>query len=245
VEVIYLPLCLVIASLLQISTNYFNDYYDWINGVDIERVGPERFSSNEITRKRLWLLAVVTLVICAICMIPLYQLSWWYLFAGLCSIYFSYGYTSGPLPLAYNCLGELFVFIFFGLVITMGSFYALTQSYNINIFIYACLFGVLNTVIISLNNFRDIETDSKVNKKTIATYLGNKKFKFFISGLILCQFSIELIMMNPKIVYCLLIYKLLFTYKIFRSGSQQDKKSLFIFGILNMLLSALTYMVII
>lgn len=245
IKILYLPLCLIIASLLQIATNYFNDYYDWLSGADAERVGPERFSSHDKTRQRLWQLAMASLLVCAICMIPLYQIGWEYLIAGLCSLYFAYGYTGGPFPLAYNRLGELFVFIFFGLVITIGSFYALTQFYSLNVFAFSCLFGILNTIIISLNNFRDIETDSKTDKKTIATYLGNQKFKLFILSLVLSQLLLELLMMNSVLIYGLLIFKLLFIYKVFQANSQQEKKSLFVIGILNMFISSLVYMVVI
>ncbi len=100
--------------------------------------------------------------------------SYYILIIGLLSILFAYLYTAGPFPLAYNGLGDLFVFLFFGPVALLGTFYVYTLKINYEVFFYSIAMGLLVANILVVNNFRDIETDKQAGKKTLSVIIGEK-----------------------------------------------------------------------
>jgi 1,4-dihydroxy-2-naphthoate octaprenyltransferase len=104
---------------------------------------------------------------------------WPFLVLGLLSLYLTYGYTGGKVSLAYRGLGEIFVFLFFGLFSVMGSFYLFALKINFEIFILSSIFGLLATTFIAVNNLRDRETDILVNKNTLATKWSHKNYRVF------------------------------------------------------------------
>lgn len=182
---------LVSSFCIQIGTNLVNDAMDFKKGADTEkRVGPARVTQKGIfTFKQVMIMATVFFVLAAIFGIPLVIHGGLpILFIGIVSILMGYAYTSGPMPLAYHGLGDLFVIIFFGLVAVGGLFYLLTGVYNLEAFIVGLQIGFLSTVLIAINNLRDIHTDVLVNKKTLAVRLGLTGGRIWIGFLIFAPF---------------------------------------------------------
>lgn len=170
---------LILASCLciQIGTNLFNDVIDHDKGADSEtRKGPTRATqSGLLSRKAVWIGAVTFLVLACVFALPLIWLRGWPVLAiGIPSLYFAYGYTGGPLPLAYRGLGDLFVIIFFGIVACVGTFYIQTGAWTWQPVVLGLQVGQLSTALIAINNLRDIEEDRAANKRTLAVRFGKK-----------------------------------------------------------------------
>ncbi|MFT6630650.1 MAG: 1,4-dihydroxy-2-naphthoate octaprenyltransferase [Bacteriovoracaceae bacterium] len=181
-EIWVLILCVFLALFIQIATNFYNDAIDFIKGADENRSGPERITTqDQISPKMVFAIGHVFILLAFICGIPLVLKGGVViLILGLISLFFAYGYTGGPFPLAYLGLGELFVFIFFGIVATCGSFYLYSLELNLSIFVLGTQIGLLSSVLIAINNYRDKETDVLVGKKTLATKMTNSNFLLLI-----------------------------------------------------------------
>jgi 1,4-dihydroxy-2-naphthoate polyprenyltransferase len=177
----YLMLCVLGALFIQIATNFFNDVIDHEKGADAKRVGPTRVSASglvPVSTVKKW--AITCVSIAALCGIPLILRGGWpFLVLGIISLYLTYGYTGGKVSLAYRGLGELFVFLFFGLFSVMGSYYLFSLEINLQSFYLASQFGLLATTFICVNNLRDRSTDSEVGKMTLATRLPPRAYKAF------------------------------------------------------------------
>lgn len=163
------------ALLIQIATNFINDALDFKKGADTgERVGPIRVTaagllSADSVMRGAW----VCLVLAALCGIPLlYRGGWPMLVVGLASIAAAYAYTGGPYPLAYHGLGELFVILFFGFVAVGGTFYAHSLRLTRSALLAGFAAGTLATVLIVINNLRDVDNDRRSNKRTLAARFG-------------------------------------------------------------------------
>jgi 1,4-dihydroxy-2-naphthoate octaprenyltransferase len=175
-------LCILSAIFIQISTNFFNDAIDFEKGADHQRIGPKRITNEtnfppSLVKK----IGFLSLLIALLLGIPLILRGGTpILIFGALSLYLSYGYTGGPYPLAYKGLGELFVFLFFGLFAVLGSFYIYTLTINSSIFFQACTFGFLSTTLIGINNLRDRETDILVEKRTLATLVPRRYYQIFL-----------------------------------------------------------------
>jgi 1,4-dihydroxy-2-naphthoate octaprenyltransferase len=171
--------CLLSALAIQIATNLFNDLIDFKKGADSFRHGPTRVTASGLVPEqtvRLW--ALFSLGAAAIFSLPLIQTGGtWILVPGLLSLYLTYGYTGGPFPLAYIGLGELFVFLFFGLFSVIGSYFLFAGNIPQEVLIMACTYGLLTTTLICVNNLRDREQDAKVNKRTLATRMSEVRYK--------------------------------------------------------------------
>lgn len=168
---------LIGAMLIQIATNFINDALDFKKGADTsERLGPLRVTqagliSAEAVMRAAWL----CLFGAALCGIPLiYRGGWPMLVVGLASIAAAYAYTGGPYPLAYHGLGELFVLVFFGLVAVGGTFYVQSLQLTAPVLIAGFAVGSLATVLIVINNLRDLENDRRSNKRTLAARFGER-----------------------------------------------------------------------
>lgn len=184
--------CALLSSFcIQIGTNFVNDAMDFKKGADNEkRLGPVRVTQQKIfTFKQVMWMANIFFALAILLGIPLViQGGWPIVFIGLISVLMGYAYTSGPMPLAYYGLGDLFVIIFFGLVAVGGLFYLLTGTYTKDAFVLGLQVGFLNTILIAINNLRDIHTDREVNKKTLAVRLGVTGTKVWIVFLIVAPF---------------------------------------------------------
>lgn len=191
------------ALFIQLATNFFNDVIDHEKGADKKRVGPTRVSASglvPIKTVRTWAIACVLLA--GLCGIPLVIRGGWpFLVLGLISLYLTYGYTGGKVSLAYRGLGELFVFLFFGLFSVMGSYYLFALELNMGAFMLASIFGLLATTFICINNLRDRETDQEVGKMTLATKLSEEKYKLLVVATILVPYILLLNFKNLKMIY--------------------------------------------
>jgi 1,4-dihydroxy-2-naphthoate octaprenyltransferase len=167
---------LVVAVAIQVGTNYANDYSDGIRGTDDVRVGPLRLVASgtkpAAAVKRAAFLsfgiaAVVGLALAA-------AVSWWLLAVGAASFLAGWFYTGGPRPYGYAGLGEVFVFLFFGVVATVGSAYVHTGSITLLALGSSVPVGALATALLVVNNLRDIPTDTASGKRTLAVRLGDQ-----------------------------------------------------------------------
>lgn len=193
-EILLYLLCLFGALFIQLATNFFNDVIDHEKGADLKRVGPLRVSSAglvSLKQVRSW--AYGSVIAAASCGFPLIIRGGWpFLVLGLISLYLTYGYTGGKVSLAYRGLGELFVFLFFGLFSVLGSYYLFALDLNLKVILLASMMGSLSTTFIGINNLRDRETDSEVGKKTLATRTKYGTYKGFIIFTILLPYLLVL-----------------------------------------------------
>jgi len=163
------------ALLLQIGSNFANDYFDFFKGADThERLGPVRVTaSGLITPGQLRWGMVAVFGLAALDGLYLIQVGGWPILAvGVASILAALLYTGGPFPFGYYGLGDLFVFIFFGLVAVCGTYYVQALTLTGSVVLAAVPPGLLITAILVVNNLRDIETDAKAGKRTLAVMLG-------------------------------------------------------------------------
>jgi len=161
--------------LIQIGTNFTNDYYDFKKGADThERLGPVRVTQSGLIAPATVLAAALGCFALAILSgIYLVTIGGWTVVAiGLASVLCGYAYTGGPFPLAYNGLGDVFVFLFFGLVAVMGTYFVQAGGVSPAAVWAALPVGALGTCILVANNLRDASTDAKANKRTLVVRFG-------------------------------------------------------------------------
>ncbi|MCU0747998.1 MAG: 1,4-dihydroxy-2-naphthoate octaprenyltransferase [Akkermansiaceae bacterium] len=175
-----LPLALwtlIGAIAIQIATNFFNDAIDARKGADTEkRLGPVRVTASGLMSPRAVMgIATAFLGIAVVCGVLLYQARGWPILAiGIPSLFLAYGYTGGPFPLAYRGMGELFVIAFFGLIAVAGTVFIQTGQWPQEAFLLGLQIGLLSSVLISINNFRDRAEDATTGKRTLAVRFGPK-----------------------------------------------------------------------
>jgi 1,4-dihydroxy-2-naphthoate octaprenyltransferase len=176
---------------IQIGTNFVNDAMDFKKGADTEtRIGPQRVTQQGLFSFKQVMWMATLFFMCAIAFgIPLvFRGGFPIITIGLVSVLMGYAYTSGPYPLAYKGLGDLFVILFFGLIAVGGMYYLLTGIYDMSAFVLGLQIGFLSTILIAINNLRDIYTDALVNKKTLAVRLGVTGGRVWICFLIVAPF---------------------------------------------------------
>lgn len=192
-------LSLVVGLALQIAVNYANDYSDGIKGTDQDRVGPTRLvASGLATAKQVKEAAFLAFAIGAVAGLALaLRTSLWFIAIGFLAIISAWRYTGGKNPYGYKGFGEIFVFIFFGLVATLGTFYSQTSQITLEATMAAISNGAIACALLAVNNIRDIEGDSKVGKRTFAVRLGDFRARQFYTLLIfisvLSAFTISLL----------------------------------------------------
>jgi len=163
------------ALLIQVGTNLANDYYDFVRGGDTsERVGPVRVTQAGLIPPERVKRAMVLVLAAAI--VPGAYLVWvggWPILAiGLASIACAVLYTGGPFPLAYHGLGDVFVFVFFGLIAVGGTYWVQALAWPTDALLAGAGLGALSTAILVVNNLRDLETDARAGKRTLAVRIG-------------------------------------------------------------------------
>ena len=179
-------MALVVALALQVGVNYANDYSDGIRGTDAERVGPLRLvGSGAATASSVKEAALISFGVAALFGLVLaITTSWWLVLVGLVSIVAAWYYTGGRKPYGYRGLGEVMVFVFFGLVAVMGTTYVQAESFPLASFFAAVGIGALACAILVANNLRDIPTDREVGKRTLAVVLGEQQTRYFYAFLV-------------------------------------------------------------
>jgi 1,4-dihydroxy-2-naphthoate octaprenyltransferase len=179
-------MALIVALALQVGVNYANDYSDGIRGTDAERVGPLRLvGSGAATASSVKEAALISFGVAALFGLVLaITTSWWLVLVGLVSIVAAWYYTGGRKPYGYRGLGEVMVFVFFGLVAVMGTTYVQAESFPLASFFAAVGIGALACAILVANNLRDIPTDREVGKRTLAVVLGEQQTRYFYAFLV-------------------------------------------------------------
>ena len=174
-------LALIVSCALQVGVNYANDYSDGIRGTDTNRIGPTRLvASGLAAASAVKNAAIISFAIAAIAGSILSMLSnRWLIAIGGISILAAWGYTGGKKPYGYLGFGELAVFVFFGLVATIGSYFVQSATINWQILLLSIPVGCLSCSILVLNNLRDLPKDKMVNKNTLAVFLGDKNTRMF------------------------------------------------------------------
>lgn len=200
--------CLGFALLVQIGTNFANDYYDHIKGADTaERVGPRRAVASGLVAPEVMKSAMMIVFMFAF-IVGLSLLNyggWPLLVVGVASILCGVAYTGGPYPLGYNGLGDIFVFIFFGLVAVCTTFFVQAGYVSTEAIICAVGVGLLATNILVVNNYRDVETDQRAGKRTLVVRFGKRfaRLQYGISLFVALTIPIHLMRMGFKPVVLL------------------------------------------
>jgi 1,4-dihydroxy-2-naphthoate octaprenyltransferase len=180
-------LALTVSLSLQIAVNYANDYSDGVRGTDKNRVGPVRLVASELaSAKAVKVAAMLSLSVAAVAgLILALQTTLWFIPVGALSILAAWGYTGGAKPYGYFGFGELAVFLFFGVIATVGSNYAQTGQITGQALLLSIPVGALACAILVMNNLRDLPLDKLVNKRTLAVRIGDKKTRYFYAILLI------------------------------------------------------------
>ncbi len=195
IDLVIAALCVVVALSLQVGVNYANDYSDGIRGTDSERVGPVRLVGQGLApAQQVKLAAFAAFGVAAVAGLTLVVITglWWLLIVGAAAIAAAWFYTGGPRPYGYAGLGEVFVFIFFGLVAVVGTAACFTGSISLLSVVLAVPVGLLAVAILVANNLRDVHTDRLAGKQTLAARLGDARTRNLFIGLVWAPFVIVL-----------------------------------------------------
>ncbi len=198
-------LALLVALLLQIGVNYANDYSDGIRGTDANRVGPLRLTGSGLVRPQaVKLAATITFGLAALAGLTIVLLTgqWWLVAVGAVSIIAAWYYTGGKSPYGYAGLGEIAVFIFFGLIATVGTAYIQILEIDPMAVLLGINFGFYATAVLLVNNIRDVETDRESGKNTLSVRIGVRASKWFFGALLILPviFNILLASLYPATI---------------------------------------------
>jgi len=188
-------LALVVSLALQVGVNYANDYSDGIRGTDDVRVGPVRLVGQRLAEPtEVRRAAGLTFVVAALSGLALVAITgtWWLLLVGLACVLAAWYYTGGKRPYGYSGLGEIFVFVFFGLVATLGTEYTQSGSVSWLGLLGSIGVGALASAILVANNLRDIPTDAVQGKNTLAVRLGDGGTRTLYTGLVAVSVAVVL-----------------------------------------------------
>ncbi len=179
-------LALVVSLALQVGVNYANDYSDGIRGTDEGRVGPLRLVGSGVASPAAvkWAALAAFAVAGVVGVILAVTTAWWILLVGAACILAAWFYTGGSMPYGYRGLGEVMVFVFFGLVAVLGTTYVQTESFPLPAWYAAIGIGALACAILVANNLRDIPTDTEHGKRTLAVVLGDERTRYLYALLI-------------------------------------------------------------
>ena len=192
INVINALLALIVSLSLQIAVNYANDFSDGVRGTDTNRVGPTRLvASNLATAGSVKNASFISFFVAIIAGTLLaFNTSIWLIAVGLISILAAWGYTGGKKPYGYLGFGEVAVFIFFGIVATVGSYYVQVEQISSSALLLSIPMGSLSCAILVINNLRDLNQDKLVSKRTLAVKLGDANTRiFYLLLLVLAQVS--------------------------------------------------------
>ena len=188
-------LALVVGLGMQLGVNFANDYSDFERGADANRVGPVRAASSGVVDPRqVRGAAIGAFTVAAAAGLALsLAVDWRLLLVGAACLLAGWLYTGGPRPYGYLGLGEVFVFVFFGLVATIGTVYVETGRITALSVLMGCGVGFLATAVLVLNNLRDIDTDAAAGKRTLATRLGRQNTRILLLVLVAAAFAVPIV----------------------------------------------------
>jgi 1,4-dihydroxy-2-naphthoate octaprenyltransferase len=185
----------VVGLALQVGVNYANDYSDGIRGTDDARVGPVRLVASGLKPppavKRAAFIAFGVAALAGLALAA--TTSWWLVLVGAAAIAAAWFYTGGPRPYGYAGLGELFVFVFFGLVATIGTTYVAVERITGLSVVMGCAAGCLSCGLLVINNLRDIPSDAAAGKRTLAVRLGDGRTRWLYVALVTAAFALLVI----------------------------------------------------
>ena len=192
IQVINALLALIVSLSLQIAVNYANDFSDGVRGTDTNRVGPTRLVASKLATvssvKNASFISFFVAIIAGTLLA--FNTSVWLIAVGLISILAAWGYTGGKKPYGYLGFGELAVFIVFGIVATVGSYYVQVEQISSSALLLSIPMGSLSCAILVINNLRDLNQDKLVSKRTLAVKLGDANTRiFYLLLLVLAQVS--------------------------------------------------------
>ncbi len=192
---------LVVGLAMQLGVNFANDFSDHVRGADRQRVGPLRASSSGIVApEQVRLAAIAAFGVAGIAGLLLsLAVDWRLLIVGAACLLAGWLYTGGPKPYGYLGLGELFVFVFFGLVATIGTVYLETSRITPLAVLMGCGMGFLATAILVMNNLRDIETDAAAGKRTLATLIGRERTRWLLVVVVSAAFAVPIVVFITKL----------------------------------------------
>jgi 1,4-dihydroxy-2-naphthoate octaprenyltransferase len=197
---IFHPLRFIAALLgsvfIQIGANLSNDYSDAHRGADTEdRLGPVRVTAGGLVPPRQVLIATyVTFGLAVLCGVYLIAVAGWQLLLiGVASIIAGVLYTGGPRPYGYEGLGEVFVFLFFGIAAVAGSYFAQVRDFSWESLVLSAPIGLIAAAVLVVNNTRDIDTDRRANKRTLAVRIGRERSRRMYATMVLIAYPIVLI----------------------------------------------------
>jgi len=206
-------LALKVGLWLQIGVNFANDYSDGVKGSDSIRIGPTRLvASGLASAHAVKHAAFISFGIASICGLWLAILTSPVLIAiGALAIAAAWNYTGGRHPYGYSGFGEISVFVFFGLVATVGTFYVQTETVTLMSFIVAIPMGALSCAILSINNLRDLAQDALVGKKTLAVRMGASRARRLFVALLVIAHTAAIATFKPSALLTLLVAPLTFS----------------------------------
>ncbi|WP_232531785.1 1,4-dihydroxy-2-naphthoate polyprenyltransferase [Microbacterium halophytorum] len=187
--------CLAVAVALQIGVNFANDYSDGIRGTDDDRIGPARLTaSGRVTPRAVLTAALIFFGIAAVAglAIVIRTGQWWLIAVGAVCIVAAWFYTGGKRPYGYNALGEVFVFVFFGLVATLGTTWVQALQLSQEAWFGAIAAGLLACAVLLANNLRDIDQDRVVGKRTLTVLIGRVGTKILYTLFVVVAYGIVL-----------------------------------------------------
>ena len=196
-------LALLVALALQIGVNYANDYSDGVRGTDDDRVGPIRLVGSGLAKpeavKRAAFLSFFVAAFAGLILSA--RTEWYLLIIGALAIIAAWTYTGGPKPYGYQALGEISVFLFFGLVATLGTYFVQVGSISWPVILAAISMGLLATAILNVNNLRDLERDAKSGKRTLAVRLGAARTRTLYRLTIFLPLIFSLVLLSQSIYF--------------------------------------------
>ena len=251
-------ICLIFAAGAQIVSNFANEYFDYVKGLD--RPGREGFrrgvTEGDISPKTMRNAMICLLVIiCALgCSLIIWG-GWWLVFVGIAVAVFAIGYSAGPYPLSHHGLGELAVIIFFGLVPVIFTTYVQTRFWSMLPLVLPLAFaiGFMGANVLIVNNYRDVEDDRRVGKKTLAVRMGERTMErlYFLNGFIalICIEIATAMRINPFWQVGVLVYINLhyLTWQTLRSAKGRElnpvlgRTAMLMFGLSVWLMLALVF----
>lgn len=196
------------AVMIQIGTNFANDYLDYKKGTDAgERLGPLRVTQAGLVKPAVMKRAIVFVFTLAFLagVYLVWRGGWPVVIIGLASILFGVLYTGGPFPLGYNGLGEIFVIIFFGPVAVGGTYYVQVLNIDLTVILAGISPGLFSTALLTVNNLRDIDGDRRAGKKTLPARFGRTfaRWEYLLSVLVAVLIPVVLVFMTGRHIYSL------------------------------------------
>ena len=212
---------LVCALGIQVATNFINEVYDFRKGADTaERLGPTRaVAAGTIAERTMVRVSIALCAVVALLGVYLVHTAGWpILVIGALSLLFAWAYTGGPFPIAYSGLGELFVFVFFGLVAVGGSYYLQARDFAMPVLLAAVAPGAFSVNILLVNNIRDVATDRKVGKMTLPARIGGGRARDLYTALTAVAFVAPcLVWLTGRSPWCMLsLLSLPLAYRMIR-----------------------------